>query len=136
MVGAKVNGKIIQLDSPLKNGDIVEVITASQTMGPSLDWIKIAKTSQARNKINLWFKKENRSVNIEKGKEIIGVDTETFEVLNSSLSRDKNDFYYNGEKLNVDIKTFEYALTGSCIKGEDKNKKYEYNCDVKGWVID
>ena len=53
-----------------------------------------------------------------------------------SSSKDKNDYYYNGEKLNVDIKTFEYALTGSCIKGEDKNKKYEYNCDVKGWVID
>lgn len=70
-----------------------------------------------------------------KEKEIIGVDTETFEVLNSSLSRDKNDFYYNGEKLNVDIKTFEYALIGSCIKGEDKNKKYEYNCDVEGWVL-
>ena len=71
MVGAKVNGKIIPLETPLKNGDVVDIITSSHTMGPSNDWLKIAKTSQARNKINAWFKKENREENVEKGKEII-----------------------------------------------------------------
>ena len=71
MIGAKVNGKIIQLETPLNNGDVVDIITSSNTMGPSNDWLKIAKTSQARNKINAWFKKENRAENVEKGKEII-----------------------------------------------------------------
>ncbi len=46
-----------------------------------------------------------------------------------SSSKDKNDYYYNGEKLNVDIKTFEHTLEGNCIKGKDRNKIYKYNCD-------
>jgi len=71
MVGAKVNGRIIPLETPLNNGDIVDIITSNNTMGPSNDWLKIAKTSQARNKINAWFKKENREGNITKGKEMI-----------------------------------------------------------------
>lgn len=71
MTGAKVNGKIVTLDYTLKNGDIVEVITSNTSNGPNLDWIKICKTSQARNKINQWFKKINREENIEKGREIL-----------------------------------------------------------------
>lgn len=71
MTGAKVNGKIVTLDYTLKNGDIVEVITSNTSNGPNLDWIKICKTSQARNKINQWFKKVNREENIEKGREIL-----------------------------------------------------------------
>lgn len=71
MIGAKVNGKIVTLDYSLKNGDIIEVITSNTGTGPNLDWIKICKTSQARNKINQWFKKVNREENIAKGREII-----------------------------------------------------------------
>jgi len=71
MNGAKVNGKIVTLDYKLSNGDIVEVITSNGVHGPNLDWLKIAKTSQARNKINQWFKKENRTENIQKGKDIL-----------------------------------------------------------------
>ncbi len=69
MQGAKVNGKIVTLDYILKNGDIIEVLTSNAVHGPNLDWLKIAKTSQARNKINQWLKKENRDENIIKGKE-------------------------------------------------------------------
>ena len=71
MTGAKVNGKIVTIDYELKNGDIVEVLTFSNSHGPSRDWLKIAKTSQARNKINHWFKKEKRDENIVHGKELI-----------------------------------------------------------------
>ncbi len=71
MSGAKVNGKIVTLDTKLENGDIIEVITSGSNQGPHLDWIKICKTSQARNKINQWFKKVNRDENLEKGKEFL-----------------------------------------------------------------
>ncbi len=71
MMGAKVNGEMVRLSSTLKNGDIIEILTSSNVHGPSRDWLKIAKSSQARNKINQWFKKENREENILRGKENI-----------------------------------------------------------------
>lgn len=68
MIGAKANGRIVQLDYQLQNGEIVEVLTSSAGHGPSRDWIKIAKTSAARNKIKQWFKKECKEENIARGK--------------------------------------------------------------------
>lgn len=68
MIGAKVNGRIAQLSRVLQNGDIVEVMTSKSAPGPSRDWMKLAKSGAARNKIKQWFKKEKREENIVHGK--------------------------------------------------------------------
>jgi len=68
MTGCKLNGRIAPIDSQLKNGDIVEILTSKEAHGPSRDWVKIVKTTEARNKIKQWFKKERREENIVHGK--------------------------------------------------------------------
>ncbi|MDP3447175.1 MAG: bifunctional (p)ppGpp synthetase/guanosine-3',5'-bis(diphosphate) 3'-pyrophosphohydrolase [Eubacteriales bacterium] len=69
--GARINGALIRLDYKLKTNDVVEIITANNQAGPSLDWLKIVKTQAARNKIRQWFKKENREGNVARGREML-----------------------------------------------------------------
>jgi len=69
MVGARVNGKLVTIDYVIQNGDRIEVITSANAKGPSRDWLNIVKSTQAKNKINQWFKQERKEDNIVRGKE-------------------------------------------------------------------
>ena len=71
MVGARINGKIVNIDYKIQNGDRIEIITSQNSKGPSRDWLNIVKSSQAKNKINQWFKSEFKEDNIVKGRELI-----------------------------------------------------------------
>ena len=71
MIGAKVNGRLVNIDYQIKNGDRIEVITSQNSKGPSRDWLNLVKSSQARTKINNWFKAELKEDNILKGKDLI-----------------------------------------------------------------
>ncbi len=70
-VGAKVNGKMVTIDHTLHNGDIVEIVTSSNSSGPSIDWLKIAKSSTARTKIRQWLKKESKPDDVARGKDAL-----------------------------------------------------------------
>ncbi len=70
-VGAKINGRIAPLDTPLRNGDIVEILTSKQAPGPSPDWLAIARTSNARNRIRQWLKRERREENLALGRDLV-----------------------------------------------------------------
>ena len=106
MTGAKINSKMVPIITPIKNGDIIEIITSENSKGPSMDWLKFVKSSQAKNRIQQWFKKEKKAENIEKGKEAIerelkriGIPyTELFKVeyINPMLDRYK---YKNLEEM-------------------------------------
>ncbi|MCL2188808.1 MAG: bifunctional (p)ppGpp synthetase/guanosine-3',5'-bis(diphosphate) 3'-pyrophosphohydrolase [Defluviitaleaceae bacterium] len=71
MNGARVNGRIVNMDHVLSTGDRVEILTSQNVKGPSRDWLKIVKTAQARSKINQWFKRQSRVENIAKGRELL-----------------------------------------------------------------
>ena len=71
MIGARVNGKLVSIEYVIKNGDRIEIITSQNSRGPSRDWLNTVKSTQAKNKINQWFKTEFKEGNIVKGKELI-----------------------------------------------------------------
>ncbi|MEW5207864.1 GTP diphosphokinase, partial [Bacillus cereus] len=103
-IGAKVNGKMVTLDYKLKTGDIIEILTSKHSYGPSQDWVKLAQTSHAKNKIRQFFKKQRRDENIEKGRELVekevrGLEYEMKEVLApDNLKRVAEKFNFANEE--------------------------------------
>ena len=87
MVGARVNGNIVTNDYEIQNGDRIEIITSQNSKGPSRDWLKIVKSTQARNKINQWFRQQFKEENIERGKELINAYCKKHSVVLSDLMK-------------------------------------------------
>ena len=85
MVGARVNGKIVTIDYQIKNGDRIEILTSGNSKGPSQDWLNIVKSTQAKNKINQWFKSQVKEDNISKGKDLLTAYCKTKSVNIASL---------------------------------------------------
>lgn len=144
-VGAKVNGKMVTIDHTLENGDIIEIVTSANSSGPSIDWLKIVKSSTARTKIRQWLKKENKTDGIDKGKVLIDKYVrkkgyEPKEILkNSYISklvkelglRDADEFYMqlsNGGTVVSNAGAKLFALYNADKVKEDKKEKIE---DVK-----
>ncbi|MGE5329549.1 MAG: RelA/SpoT family protein [Deltaproteobacteria bacterium] len=107
MLGAKVNGRMVSLDYTLNNGDIVEILTSSNVHGPSLDWLKIVKSTQAKNKILQWFKKERREENIIKGKDSIEKELKKHGLVLSQLPK--------GEWLETVFRRYGYNSVEDCL---------------------
>ena len=87
MVGARVNDKLVTIDYEIKNGDRIEIITSQNSKGPSRDWLNVVKSTQAKNKINQWFKNELKEDNIVKGKELLNNYCKTRSVNLSELMK-------------------------------------------------
>jgi guanosine-3',5'-bis(diphosphate) 3'-pyrophosphohydrolase len=85
MVGARVNGKLVSIDYEIQNGDRIEIMTSQNSKGPSRDWLLIVKSTQAKNKINQWFKSELKEDNIIKGRELITVYCKAKSIILSDL---------------------------------------------------
>jgi GTP pyrophosphokinase len=90
MVGARVNGKLVPIDYVIQNGDRIEIMTSQNSKGPSRDWLSIVKSTQAKNKINQWFKSELKEDNITRGKDLLTAYCKTKSIVLSDLL--KNEF--------------------------------------------
>ncbi|MBO4290636.1 MAG: bifunctional (p)ppGpp synthetase/guanosine-3',5'-bis(diphosphate) 3'-pyrophosphohydrolase [Lachnospiraceae bacterium] len=85
MVGARVNGKLVTIDYQIKNGDRIEIITSGNSKGPSRDWLSVVKSTQAKNKINQWFKSQVKEENISRGKDYLAAYCKTKSINIASL---------------------------------------------------
>lgn len=92
-IGAKINGRIVPLDTPLATGNIVEILTSPNSKGPSMDWLTMCKTPQAMTKIRQFFKKENREENVKRGRDMVERECKRYNVQPHQLLLPE---FYNG----------------------------------------
>ena len=123
MVGARVNDKLVTIDYEINNGDRIEIITSQNSKGPSRDWLNVVKSTQAKNKINQWFKNELKEDNILKGKELLANYCKARGVVLSDLS--KND-YMNAVMRKYGFRDWDSVLAaighGALKEGQVVNK--------------
>ncbi len=103
MVGCKINSRMMPIITPLKSGDIVEIITSDTAKGPSRDWLKIVKSSSAKTRIQQWFKKNEREANIEKGKDILDKEIKKIGMSHSDL--------FKPEWIQIVLNRYNYQTT-------------------------
>jgi len=127
MVGARVNGRLVTIDYEIKNGDRIEVITSQNSKGPSMDWLKVAKSTQAKNKINQWFKQELKEDNITRGRELLNAYCKT---KNIDTSKILTQSYMNSIMLKYNFKDWDGILAavghGALKEGQIVNKMLEF----------
>ncbi len=127
MIGAKVNGKLVNIDYVIQNGDRIEILTSQNSKGPSRDWLNIVKSTQAKNKINQWFRSEFKEENISKGKEMIAQYCKA----KSIQWPDLNQFSYQSRIMRkYGFRDWESVLAaighGGLKEGQIVNKMLEY----------
>ena len=138
MVGARVNGKMVNIDYKLQNGDRVEIITSNNSTGPSRDWLKVVQSTQAKNKINVWFKQQNKEENIVKGKELI---EKYCKAKNINLSEILKPAYMEKVRLKYSYKEWDSLIAsighGGLKEGQIVNKLLdEYEKEHKVEITD
>ena len=138
MVGARVNGKMVNIDYKLQNGDRVEIITSNNSTGPSRDWLKVVQSTQAKNKINVWFKHQNKEENIVKGKELI---EKYCKAKNINLSEILKPAYMEKVRLKYSYKEWDSLIAsighGGLKEGQIVNKLLdEYEKEHKVEITD
>lgn len=138
MVGARVNGKLVNIDYVIQNGDRIEIITSQNSKGPSRDWLSLVKSTQAKNKINQWFKTELKEDNITRGKDMIVSYCKTKNIVLSDLMKSE---YMNKVMLKYGFRDWDsiYAAVGhgGLKEGQVINKlKDEYDKKHKKDITD
>lgn len=138
MVGARVNGKLVNIDYKIQNGDRIEIMTSQNSKGPSRDWLNIVKSTQARNKINQWFKKELKEENIVRGKELLQSYCKAKSLVYSDLTKPK---YMQVVQAKYGFKEWEGILAtvghGGLKEGQVINRLLEeYTKDHKEEITD
>ena len=138
MVGARVNGKLVPIEYVIKNGDRVEILTSQNSKGPSRDWLKVVKSTQAKNKINQWFKQELKEDNILKGKEML---IQYAKVKAISLGEIQKPKYQEAVMKKYGFRDWDSVLAalghGGLKEGQIINKLLEvYNKDHKAELTD
>lgn len=126
MIGARVNGRLVTIDYQINNGDRIEIITSQNSKGPSRDWLNIVKSTQAKNKINQWFKAEFKEENIIKGKELLAAYCRAKSIVSTNIMRPE---YMEGIMKKYGFRDWDAVLAavghGGLKEGQIINKMVE-----------